>query len=121
MIGLLAPLVGVGGLLLALGAGAYSARDRRVGNAYLVAMAVVEALTVVQLVVALVLTAGGSGADDTATATAFGYLLLAVLLLPGALLWSLEEPTRWGTAVLSVGGLVLAGVEVRLLAVWTGG
>ena len=119
MIGLLAPLVGVGGLLLALGAGAYSARDRRVGNAYLVAMAVVEALTVVQLVVALVLTAGGSGAQDTATA--LGYLLLAVLLLPGALLWSLEEPTRWGTAVLSVGGLVLAGVEVRLLAVWTGG
>lgn len=56
-------------------------------------------------------------ADGVAEPAVFlGYLVLSVLLLPGAFALITEERTRYGTLVLSAACLVVAVVETRILA-----
>jgi hypothetical protein len=102
------------GLVVAAGVASTLAR-RRIGLVHLVAAAVLEALLLVQAVVALV-----SMDDDTpADVPTFLSYLSGVVLVPVAgVLWARTEESRWAGTVLAVAGAA-AGVMVwRLLELW---
>lgn len=103
--------------VLALWAGVAAALDRQPGDKHLLGLVLAEVLVIAQVVLAGVRLSRGERPDDTGSFV--GYLVLTVFLLPGASIWSMEERTRWGTAVLAVGPLVLAVVVVRLLDLWS--
>jgi hypothetical protein len=111
---------GVAAVVVVLGLLSTAAR-RRIGVVHLAATGVLEAVLVVQAVVAGVALAGGTRPPETATF--LGYLA-GVLLVPVAgVLWARTEPTRWAGSVLAVAAVV-AGVMVwRLVELWnaTGG
>lgn len=55
--------------------------------------------------------------DSVESKTSFvGYLVVSLLLLPGAFALTVEERTRWGSLVLAAACLVVAVVELRLVA-----
>ena len=88
---------------------------RRVGLVHLVLAAVLEAVLLVQAVIAL------AGLDDDTPADAptfLGYLSGVVLIPVAGVLWARTEVTRWAGTVLAVAGAT-AGVMVwRLLELW---
>lgn len=103
---------------LALWAGWHVVRDRPVVLRQLLAGAVVEAVLVVQVVVALVLALSGTpGADP---ATFWGYLVTMLFVLPVAAAWAFAERTRWSSVVLLVAALTVAFLQYRLVQVWSG-
>jgi hypothetical protein len=104
-------------LALAGWAGAYAVRERPLDNAMFYALACVELLLVVQLVVGIV--AAGATDRDVATATFVGYLLTAVLILPLAVVWAVAEKSQWGMTVVVLGGLTVAALVLRADQVWT--
>lgn len=106
---------GVALLCVVLGLASSLAR-RRIGLVHLVAAGLLEAVLVVQAVVAAVALVGGTRPPETATF--IGYLV-GVLIIPVAgALWARAEPTRWAGTVLAVAALV-AGVMVwRLVQLW---
>jgi hypothetical protein len=117
--GLLAGIAsGVAAVVVLLGVAATVAR-RRIGIVHLVAAGVLEAVLVVQAVIAAVALVGGTRPPETATF--LGYLA-GVLVVPVAgALWARSEPTRWAGTVLAVAALV-AGVMVwRLVQLWNAG
>jgi hypothetical protein len=82
----------------------------------LVGGAVVEAALVVQVVVAAV---GALGGHPLAEATTFwGYLVVALLVLPLAGAWALVERTRWSSVVLVVGCVTILAMEARVWQLW---
>ncbi|WP_432492347.1 hypothetical protein [Kineococcus gypseus] len=87
------------------------ARDRRVGRAHLVGLAVVE-LGVLALAVdgaAQLVT----GPRPVELATSIAYLVVAPLLLPAAAFWTLAERSRPSTLVLLVACFAVAVVGYR--------
>lgn len=114
----LASVVAAGAVLLAAWAGWRAATDRPVVLRQLLAGGVVEALLVVQVLVALVRTATGDGADDAVTF--WGYLLTSLAVLPFAAAWAFAERTRWSSVVLCVAGLTVAFLQYRLVQVYAG-
>ena len=114
--GLATALIAVS-LGLALWAGVCAALDRLPPKVHLQALFGLQALVLVQAVVALVQAGewGGSKAE------LFGYLAVAAVLVPGGLVLAVEERTRWGTLVLAAACLTLAVVVVRLNTVWAAG
>ena len=114
--GLATALVGLG-LALALVAFVLAALGRLAPKPYLQGLLLLQAGVLAQGLVLLVRV----GDWDGPVAELLGYLAVAVLLLPGALVLSAEERSRWGTAVLGAGCLALAVVVVRLTAVWDAG
>lgn len=103
-------------LVLAAWALGAALADRSPGRAHLWGVGLLELLLVVQLVVALVLVAGGTSPQSVPTF--LGYLVVALAVLPLAVAWAFAEPTRWGTAVVAAGCLVVAVMVVRLGQVW---
>ncbi len=104
-------------LLLAVVAFAFAALDRLPPRVHLQGLFLLQALVLVQAVVAL----GRLGGWDGPTGELVGYLAVAFLLVPGGMVLALEERSRWGTAVLGGACLVLAVVVLRLQAVWDAG
>lgn len=104
-------------LALAAWAGRRAVRDRPVILRQLLAGAVIEALIVVEVVVA-VLTANGSPPADVVTF--WGYLVTALVVLPFAAAWAFAERTRWSSVVLVVAALTSAFLQYRLLQVFAG-
>jgi hypothetical protein len=106
---------GVAGVVVLLGLLSTLAR-RRIGVAHLAAAGALEAVLLVQAVVAVVALVGGTRVPETATFLAY---LAGVLLVPVAgVLWARTEPTRWAGTVLAVAAAV-AGVMVwRLVELW---
>ena len=49
----------------------------------------------------------------------FGYLIFSLLLLPGGLALSVDEHSRYATAVLAVACLTVAVIELRMVATWS--
>jgi hypothetical protein len=105
-------------LAYAVWAGIVAAVDRAPGRALFAGAAVVGALVLVQGVVAVAALFEGNGID---TGLFVGYLLTAVLLMPAAVVLARMEPTRWGSAILAAGGLVLAPLLLRVIQIWTHG
>ncbi|GAA4659040.1 hypothetical protein [Kineococcus glutinatus] len=103
-------------LLVAAWTGLTAARDRRVGRAHLVGLAVVEA---VLLVLVVVLAADAlDGTRPVELVTSLAYLALSPFVLPAAALWSLADRSRYSTLVLTVACLGLAVVAYRMLLLW---
>ena len=105
-----AAVVGGWALLLA-------ALDRLPPKVHLQVLFLLQAALVLQAVVAVVKMGNWGGSKGELS----GYLLVSALLVPGGLILAVEERSRWGTLVLAVACLVVAVVQVRLLAVWDSG
>ena len=110
--------VAAGALALAAWAGWRALRDRPVILRQLIAAGVVEALLVVELVVAAVRSATGDGPADVWTF--WGYLATTLVVLPVAAAWSFAERTRWSSVVLLVAALTVAFLHLRMEQVWVG-
>lgn len=95
----------------------FAVRDRAVVLRQLFGAGAVEAVLVVQAVVAGVLQAGGHEVDGVLF---WGYLLTAALLLPIAAVWAFAERTRWSSVVLCVAALTVAFLQWRLWIIWGG-
>ena len=104
-------------LLLAVAALVLAAVDRLPPRAHLQGLLLLQALVLVQAVLALTRLGGWDGP----VGELLGYLAVAVLLVPGGMVLTVEERTRWGTAVLAAACLVLVVVLVRLQVVWDAG
>lgn len=82
------------------------------------AVLLVEALLLVQLVVAIVAPAFGNVPTGNPLEF-YTYLVSAILLLPLAGFWALVERTRWSTVILGVAALAVAIMVYRMLQIWT--
>ncbi len=96
-----------------------TALDRRVGTVLLAAAAVGEAGLLIQVVWAIVRIAGGHRPAG-GMPIFIGYLAGSLLILPVAAGWGLGERSRWGSAVVTAGFLVMAVLIVRMQQVWNG-
>lgn len=116
---MLVPTIAVASLALVLGAWATVrlSRDRPVVLRQLIAGGVVEVALVGQVVVAAVLTA--SGRAPVEPITFWGYLVFALLILPGAAVWAFADRTRWSSAVLLVAAITVAVMELRMWQIWS--
>jgi RsiW-degrading membrane proteinase PrsW (M82 family) len=91
---------------------------RKPADLTLVALALVEVLLVVQIVMALVAPALGN--SPTGNPLEFWlYLVTAAIIPPLAVLWALVERSRWSTVVLGVGALAVAVMAYRMHQIWT--
>ncbi|SOD95352.1 hypothetical protein [Blastococcus haudaquaticus] len=89
---------------------------RRIGLVHLVAVGVLEALLLLQTVIAVVALAGGERPEDVPTFLSY---LIGVALVPVAgTLWARAERTRWAGTVLAVAGAVVGVMVWRLLQLW---
>lgn len=82
------------------------------------AVAVVEVLLLVQLVVALVAPAVGNAPTGNLLEF-YTYLVSAILLVPLAGFWALIERTKWSTVILGVAALAVAVMLYRMFQIWT--
>jgi hypothetical protein len=115
---LLAVAATVIAVLLALLGVASTATRRRIGVVHMAGAALLEAVLLVQAVVALVGLA--SGHRPPQTAAFLGYLAGAVLVPVAGVLWARTEPTRWSGTVIAVAALVVAVMVWRLVQLWNG-
>ncbi len=109
-----AVMVGCGAL--GLWAGIWALRDRAVILKQLIAGGVVEALLLVQAVAALVAVLSGHGLAEPEVF--WGYLVVAVLMLPAGAVVAIAERTRWSSVVLLVLALALLVMQYRVLTLW---
>ncbi len=94
------------------------ALNRPAGPGLLVGVGVLELVLVLAAVVAL---ASAFGSDhEVEQATVVGYALGMVVIPPIATLWSLEEKTRSGTAVLAVAFVAVAVMAMRVTQLLAG-
>jgi hypothetical protein len=112
--------VSVAALLLAAWCGYATARNQPSKDWHLIGMALVSVLALAELVVGIVDIAGGRRPTG-GTVVFLAYAVGSVLVVPAAGFMSLVERTRWGSAIATAGGLVLAALELRLVSIWGGG
>ncbi|MCL2551990.1 MAG: hypothetical protein FWE15_28830 [Actinomycetia bacterium] len=112
--------VSVTALLLAAWCGLAAYRDSPTKDWHFIGMAVVTLAALVQLVVSLVQLARGERPDH-GMAVFLAYLIGAACTIPAAAFMSLAERTRWGSAVVAAGGVILAVLELRLHEIWGAG
>ncbi|MEU9780193.1 hypothetical protein AB0H92_04240 [Streptomyces phaeochromogenes] len=109
----------VAALALAAWCGWAAYRDQPTKDWHFIGMAVVTALTLVQLVVGIVQLARGEKAEQ-GTTIFVAYLIGSFACIPAAGFMSLAERTRWGSITVAAGGVVLAVLQVRLYDIWGG-
>lgn len=81
-------------------------------------LALLELLLIVQVIAALVAPLAGN--PPTGDPLEFWvYLVSAVLLPVGSVLWALLERSRWSTVVLGVAALAIAVMVWRMHVIWT--
>lgn len=107
-------LAAVAGLLcIVLGLAGRRPSDLTVG-----ALALIEILLIVQIVMAVI--APFAGNPPTGSLLEFWvYLVSAALLPPAAVLWALLERSRWSTVILGIAALAVAIMLWRMYAIWT--
>ena len=104
-------------IALAMAGGVLAARDLRPGKPLLQGVLLLQLLLLAQAAVAVTLMVRGDRPVETGAFV--GYLVVSVLLVPGGLVWSFEEKTRYGTLVLAVVCLVVAVLQERLSTLWS--
>jgi len=77
----------------------------------------VEALLVVQLVLAIIAPAFGNVATGSGLEF-WVYLVSAILIPPAAVIWGLIERNRWSNVVLGVACLSIAVMVYRMSQIW---
>lgn len=108
------------GLTVALAAFglATTALGRPAGREHSLAVGVVEAVLVVQAVIAAVMVV--TGARPVETQTFLIYLLVSLCVLPIGLQFArADEETRWGGTVIAVTALATGVAVLRLYSLWT--
>lgn len=91
---------------------------RRPSDLTVVALAVIELLLVIQIVVAIV--APFAGNPPTGSLLEFWvYLVSAALLPPAGVAWALVERSRWSTVIMGVAALAVAVMVWRMQVIWT--
>ena len=82
------------------------------------ALALVETLLVIQVITAII--APFAGNPPTGDLLEYWvYLVSAVLLPVGAVLWALMERSRWSTVILGVAALAIAVMLWRMQVIWS--
>ncbi|MFJ4252884.1 hypothetical protein [Microbacterium sp. NPDC090003] len=82
------------------------------------AVGLVEALLVAQVITAIVAPLVGN--PPTGDLLEFWVYLVSAVLLPiGAVLWALMERSRWSTVILGVAALAIAIMVWRMHVIWT--
>lgn len=82
------------------------------------ALALVELLLVVQVVTAIVSPLTGN--PPTGDLLEYWVYLISAVLLPiGAVLWALMERSRWSTVILGVAAFAVAIMVWRMHVIWT--
>jgi hypothetical protein len=104
----------IGGLNLLLGL-----FGMKLKTASIVATAVVELVVVAQLVVTIVVLAGG-GAPKGALIEFFGYVLVALFVPIAGVFLALIEKTKNATIILGIAGLTISIMLLRMLTIWNG-
>jgi hypothetical protein len=112
---LVGAITAVAALLAVLGVVSTLAR-RQIGLLHLWVTGLLEALLLVQAVVAVAAMAGGETPPETATF--LGYLAGIVLVPIAGGLWARTERTRWAGTVLAVAAVVVGVMAWRLLQLW---
>ncbi|SEB89799.1 hypothetical protein [Microbacterium hydrocarbonoxydans] len=98
---------------VALGLAGRRPSDFSVGS-----LALVELLLVVQVVAAIVAPLAGN--PPTGDLLEYWVYLVSAVLLPiGAVLWALMERSRWSTVILGVAALAVAIMVWRMHVIWT--
>ncbi|GGT76805.1 hypothetical protein GCM10010272_20430 [Streptomyces lateritius] len=120
MLDALTVAVSVAALALAAWCGFAFFRDQPTKDWHFIGMAVVTLLALVQVVVGIVQLSRGEKAEE-GTTIFVAYLLGALCAVPAAGFMSLAERSRWGSATVAAGAIVLAVLEVRLHDIWTVG
>ena len=87
------------------------------GKAQLLYVAGVEAVTMIQSIIATAKIIGGFRPVELATT--IGYLIGIVILIPIAWLWANVERTRFSGIVLAVAAFAVLAMTLRLLVLWT--
>lgn len=95
-------------------------RDRAPGRAMLGAGVGLEALLVVQALVATTLMVTGTGPAGS-TVLFVSYLATVVFVLPLAVAWAMSERDRWSSVVVAVAAFTVTAMVLRLWDVWRGG
>jgi hypothetical protein len=83
-----------------------------IGSAVLVELALL-----VQLIATIVLLVMGATCEGDVIEF-FGYVLVAMMVPAGAVVWALAERNRISTAVLAVSGLTVAIMTARMAQIW---
>ncbi|MFI2781673.1 hypothetical protein [Streptomyces sp. ALB3] len=117
MLDALTVAVAVTALALAAWCGFAAYRDQPTKDWHFIGMAVVTVLASAQLLVGIVQLARGERPDQGMTIF-IAYLIGAFAAVPAAGFLSLSERTRWGSATVAAGAVVLAVLEVRLYDIW---
>ncbi|WP_437582257.1 hypothetical protein ACSAGD_08305 [Paramicrobacterium sp. CJ85] len=82
------------------------------------AVALVELLLIVQLVIALTAPAAGNPATGSLLEF-YTYLISAIIVPPAAAFWALVDRTRWATVILGAGCLTVGIMVYRMQQIWT--
>ena len=91
---------------------------RKPSDLSLGALALVELLLIVQLVVAIVSPAAGN--EPVGNVLEFyTYLVSAVILPIAAGFWALVDRSRWSTVILGTAALAIAVMVYRMQQIWT--
>jgi VanZ family protein len=91
---------------------------RKPADLTILAVALVEVLLLVQVVIALI--APATGNHPTGNLAEFWvYLGTACLMPPAAVAWALTDRSRWSTVVLGVAALAIAVMVYRMNQIWT--
>lgn len=91
-------------------------RNRPPDRSHLAGLAVVEVALLALIGTALLAWSGGDGPAEVGTFV--GYLVTLVCLPPLAGVLARMEPTRWGSVIVTVVGLVIPVVVLRLEQTW---
>jgi hypothetical protein len=96
-----------------------TAGNRPPGRLQFAVLGLTGAIIAVQALVAVIQLVRGDGPDATSRVVTFiGYLLFAVAVPPVAAVLGKMEPTRFGSALVGIAGVVLAVLILRLQQVW---
>ena len=112
--------VTVAALLLAAWCGWAAYRDSPTKDWHFGGVAVVTLVVLGQVVVAVV-QLGHGDRPAQGMAVFLAYLIGTPCTIPAAAFMSLAERTRWGSAIVAAGGVVVAVLELRLHEIWGAG
>lgn len=91
---------------------------RRPSDLTVGALALVELLLIVQVVIAII--APFAGNPPTGSALEFWVYLISAALLPIAgVAWALLERSRWSTVIMGIAALAVAVMVWRMHVIWT--
>lgn len=91
---------------------------RRPSDLTVGALALIELLLIVQIVVAIVSPFVGNPATGSLLEY-WTYLVSAALLPPAGAAWALIERSRWSTVIMGVAALAVAVMVWRMHVIWT--